>query len=128
MNHEADSTHQVWADALDPSRDDPEYWDRFHAQVMARCELPLARRRAAHRISVAATLTAWRNAVVPAALAAAAVAALLLWQPVDAAHGEERVVELGEWLLQGIEDEREMGFHAPLETTGAAVGFAAEIF
>ena len=36
MNHEADSTHQAWTDALDPSRHDPEYWDRFHAQVMAR--------------------------------------------------------------------------------------------
>ncbi len=63
---------------LDPGRDRPGYWREFRAEIMERVAFELARRRAAARESVAAVLTGWSRSLIPVAVAAAAIAAVLV--------------------------------------------------
>lgn len=51
---------------------------RFHGQVMRRVDGELARRRMASDFGVVEVVFAWRKALVPVALMAAALAGLLL--------------------------------------------------
>lgn len=66
---------------LDPASDDPGYWLRFHAGVMAAAREELARRRMLADVTVSELVTAWGRMLVPTAVLAAAVAAFLLFQP-----------------------------------------------
>ena len=63
---------------MDPAHDSPGYWDRFRATVMERAVFELARRREMARESVAAVLSGWSRSLIPVALAAAVIAAVLV--------------------------------------------------
>ncbi|NNM31727.1 MAG: hypothetical protein HKO53_01590 [Gemmatimonadetes bacterium] len=63
---------------LDPGWDDPGYWTAFRASVMDRARLELARRREAIRLTVPTVLFGWSRGLVPAALAAAAIAGFMV--------------------------------------------------
>ncbi len=65
-------------EAVDPGYGLPGYWDRFQATVMERVAFELARRRKLARESVAAVLSGWSRSLIPVAVAAAAVAAILV--------------------------------------------------
>lgn len=64
--------------SLDPGSNDPGFWLRFHSRVMAQAQGELARRRMAGELSVVDVVFAWRRALVPLALMAAALAGFLL--------------------------------------------------
>lgn len=65
-------------EVLDPGYGRPRYWDVRRAAIMDRVAFELARRRAAARESVAAVLSGWSRSLIPAAVAAGAVAAVLV--------------------------------------------------
>ncbi len=65
---------------LDPEAGDSGYWYRFRHRVMVLAGPELARRRAARPVTVGDVVLGWRNALVPTALLAAALAGLLLMQ------------------------------------------------
>lgn len=64
--------------SLDPGKNDPGFWPRFHGRVMADAQTELARRRMMGDLSVADVVFAWRKALVPMALLAAALAGIFL--------------------------------------------------
>lgn len=65
-------------ETLDPANADANYWFRFHGRVMAGATAELARRRMMARLTVADVMASWSRTVVPTAMLAAAVAALIL--------------------------------------------------
>ena len=65
-------------EVLDPGYDRPGYWRERRAAIMERVSFELARRRPAARESVAAVLTGWSRSLIPAGVAAAAIAAVLV--------------------------------------------------
>lgn len=65
---------------LDPERGDPGYWERFRHRVLVVAGPELTRRRARQPVTVADVVLGWRNALVPTAILAAAVAGMLLLQ------------------------------------------------
>lgn len=67
-------------ESLDPASLDPNYWFRFHGRVMAGAESELSRRRMLANLTVVDVLASWSRTVVPTAMLAAAVAALMLMQ------------------------------------------------
>lgn len=67
--------------ALDPATEDPGYWFRFQRSVMRSVEGELARRRMVAGLTVSEVVTSWSRAVLPTALAVAAVATMLLVRP-----------------------------------------------
>lgn len=67
---------------LDPGRDDPTYWVRFHRDAVAVGRAELRRRRWESERSVTGVMSVWSRAVVPLALAAAALAGFYLARPV----------------------------------------------
>lgn len=72
-------------EALDPGWTDPGYWARFQERTLALVEPELVRRRrVGERITVSEVVTSWSRALVPVAMAAAAVAVTVLL-----AHPEE---------------------------------------
>lgn len=87
----SDRFEQTWADglgvdmelhevlsALDPAEADPAYWSRFGEWVMAGAGHELARRRQLASLTIGDVLAGWARALVPTAMAAAAVAGMLL--------------------------------------------------
>lgn len=78
-----DQDERVRLDPLDPGTGDPGFWIRFHSGVMERASGELARRRHETELGVAEVVFAWRRALVPLALMAAALSGILL---VDAAR------------------------------------------
>lgn len=87
---------------LDPEARDAGYWHRFRHRVMVLAGPELARRRAARPVTVGEVVLGWRNALVPTALLAAALAGLMLMQnrtlPTAAPGGYE------ELLVGGLEE------------------------
>jgi len=75
INEGPAGTHVV---ELDPARSDPGYWAHFQDRVMARALPELARRRRQAHLSVVDVVHSWSRLLVPAAVAAAAVAGMLL--------------------------------------------------
>ncbi|HSW28031.1 MAG TPA: hypothetical protein VLH75_00940 [Longimicrobiales bacterium] len=63
---------------LDPASRDPGFWMRFQARVLQGAAPELARRRLMADLTVGDVLTGWARALVPTAVLAAAVAALVL--------------------------------------------------
>ena len=86
---------------LDPGRDDTGYWLRFHRRVMVAAGPELARRRMLADVTVVDVVMGWGRALVPSALLAAAVAALVLLQTEPAPQVAPLGVE--ELLIDGIE-------------------------
>lgn len=82
--------------ALDPESSTPGYWVQFHGTVIERAQLQLARRRAEVRLTISRLLFGWSRTVVPAALAAAALAGLLLMDSgrTNLAESDEPVVDI----------------------------------
>ena len=74
----SDLEKRVPLESLDPGSRDPGFWLRFHRRVMREAEAELARRTMAGDPSVADVLFAWRRALVPMALLAAALAGILI--------------------------------------------------
>ena len=64
--------------ALDPESVVPGYWDGLLATVMERASRELAGRRRLTRDSIARILSGWSRSLIPAAVAAAAIAAFLV--------------------------------------------------
>ena len=91
---------RVPLDALDPGSRDPGFWLRFHNRVMDRARAELSRRRMAAELSVADVVFAWRRALVPMALLAAAMAGILLMshEPQEPVH----LVALEDVLTEGL--------------------------
>jgi hypothetical protein len=70
---------QVDLEVLDPVRSDPVYWDAFQNRVLQAAAPELARRRArGEPVPVTDVFVAWGKALVPSALAAAALAGVLM--------------------------------------------------
>ncbi len=64
---------------LDPGSRDPSFWPRFHSRVMGNAREELARRRMTADVTILDVVFAWRRALVPVALLAAAWAGILLF-------------------------------------------------
>lgn len=62
---------------LDPGYDDPGYWRRFQRRVMEAAQPVLAGRHRA-RATLGGVMVSWSRMILPATLAAAVVAVLLL--------------------------------------------------
>ena len=73
-----DSQVSAWLSALDPGHGDAAYWVKFHGSAMEKGRFELARRRREADLSVTGLVSSWSRALVPAALAAAAAAGLVL--------------------------------------------------
>lgn len=87
--------------AVDPGTRDPTYWFRFRSRVLASAAHELARRRMMVDLTVSDLVVSWARALVPTAMIAAAVAALVLAQGVPGSA----VLPLGleEELAQGLD-------------------------
>ncbi len=68
-------------DPIDPGTRIDGFWIRFHAGVMDRAAPELARRRREVELGFAEVVFAWRRALVPLSLLAAALAGVLLLSP-----------------------------------------------
>ena len=98
--------------ALDPAHDRPGYWERFRAEIVERAAFELARRRDRARESVELVLSGWSRSLVPVAVAAAVIAAIMLGSESarDAGSGAPLVLEdvlatdLGDEVLQTVID------------------------
>lgn len=96
--------------ALDPAHDRPGYWERFRAEIVERAAFELARRRELARESVELVLSGWSRSLVPVAVAAAVIAAIMLGSETtrDSAPGTPLVLEevlatdLGDEVLQTV--------------------------
>lgn len=109
--------------SLDPASVDPNYWFRFHGRVMAGAGTELARRRMMAGLTVGDVLASWSRTLVPTAMLAAAVAALML-------------IRTGSASLQGpvtadgllSSSDEVVPVMLPHEAPTAFASFAAEIF
>ena len=108
--------------ALDPGATDPGFWMRFQARVMQGAGPELARRRLMADLTVGDVLAGWARALVPTAVLAAAVAALVLLR--DAPAAPATVEDL---LTAGMESQTIPEALAESEAQ-ASVTFAAERF
>jgi hypothetical protein len=79
--------------ALDPETGDPGYWSRFHARVLDRAELVLARRRKMEPPSAEEFVVRWGRMLAPLVAAAAALAGLTLLQSGTSPQAEPLRVE-----------------------------------
>lgn len=110
--------------ALDPASDDPGYWFRFQRSVMRAVEGELARRRMVPDLTVSDVVSSWSRAVLPTALAVAAVATMLLFRPsfVGVDPGSSAPLALEEMLVEDLAD----AWTPPAEPDpAAAVTFAS---
>lgn len=132
-DRDAESTDELGRDmmlaealeSLDPAGYDPNYWFRFHGRVMVGAGTELARRRMMANLTVAEVLVSWSRTVVPTAVLAAAVAALMLVR--EGPGSFERPVGVEELLVTDIPAEAVpamLSVDAPV----AFVTFASEIF
>ena len=91
--------------ALDPAHDRPGYWERFRAEIMERAAFELARRRELARESVELVLSGWSRSLVPVAVAAAVVAAIMLGSETTQDQGPGTPLVLEEVLATDLGDE-----------------------
>jgi len=91
-------------ESLDPGTVDSGFWVRFHARVLGQAQMELARRRVNGDLSIAEVVFAWRRALVPMALVAAALAGVFLMS-----HEEPMAlpapIALEDALVEGLEGE-----------------------
>lgn len=91
--------------ALDPAHDRPGYWERFRAEIMERAAFELARRRELARESVELVLSGWSRSLVPVAVAAAVIAAIMLGTETTQDPGPGTPLVLEEVLATDLGDE-----------------------
>ena len=89
---------------LDPGYEAPGYWERFHAMVMQRAALELARRRRLARESVAVVLSGWSRSLIPVGIAAAIAAAMLVGSEVRNGGDAAPPLVLEDVLASEVED------------------------
>lgn len=105
-------------ESLDPASREANYWFRFHGRVMAAASAELSRRRMMARLTVVDVMASWSRTVVPTAMLAAAVAALIL---VRAGSGSLDTATAADELMAELPGEP-----VPvLEESSAAVIFAS---
>ena len=110
---------------FDPEHQDPNYWYRFREWILENATGELARRRLIHELTVGDVMTSWARTVVPAALLAAILAALLLIR--DQSLVPASPVGIEELLVSGVEGQTIPAVLAPSETSDP-VAFASEVF
>ena len=110
---------------LDPASQDPNYWLRFRGWVMTEATRELSRRRLLAELTVGDVLTSWARAVVPTAVLAAGLAAMILGRP-DVVS-EPYPISVEELLISEISSETSP---LPRSTRDAAgvVAFASEVY
>lgn len=86
---------KVPLEPLDPGRESPDYWNRFHDRVMAGAAPRLKARARSARLTVEDVLLSWSRLVVPAAAAVAILAGSFVLRESDPSDGE---------VLLGVED------------------------
>lgn len=102
---ERDPELETALEALDPGRDDGLYWARFRRAVLLRAGAELARRRERFEPTVGDVVVSWGRAVVPLAVVAAGLAAVLLWEaPVPGGEATADTVGVEELLAEGLDD------------------------
>ena len=112
-------------EALDPARQDPNYWMRFREWVVTNSAAELARRRLMAELTMSDVMSSWARTLVPTAALAAALAGLMLFrtQPVEIAHE----VSLEEMLTSEVDGET-IPVTLGADDSESAVTFASEIF
>ncbi len=91
--------------ALDPAHERPGYWERFRAEIMERAAFELARRRDLARESVELVLSGWSRSLIPVALAAAVIAAIMVSGEVARDTGPDAALVLEDVLASEFSDE-----------------------
>ncbi len=99
-----DNDRMTSLQAVDPGHGRPGYWDESRARIMERVAFELARRRAAARESVAAVLSGWSRSLIPAAVAAAAIAAVLVATEARQGSGPAPQLVMQDMLGEGADD------------------------
>ncbi len=107
--------------AVDPASMDPNYWFRFGAWIVENATPELARRRLAAELTVGDVMTSWARVVMPTAILAAALAALMLLRGESIPTQPLGVEEL---LVAEVDGQT---IPAALDAP-SALAFAAEIF
>lgn len=110
----------------DPASRDPHYWLRFQSRVLKRASAELARRRLMADLTVGEVLSSWARTVVPTAVFAALVAALVLVRGHTAAAPAPVGVE--ELLVAGIDDQSIPAALQADSEEASQVAFAGERF
>lgn len=114
-------------EAVDPAKADPSYWLRFRSWVMEAAAPELARRRLMADLTMGEVMSGWAQAVVPTALLAAAVAALIFVQGISSNDRQATAVSVEELLVAGMERET-IPEALDIGEAEASVAFAAERF
>jgi len=124
MNH---IEPKVPLDELDPGLEDPGYWTRTHARIMQAVQPRLE--FMARQETMGDVLLSWGRLVVPVAAVAAAIAALVVFQPVIV-DDLTAVAGLEEWLQQPPGDEEPLPafLHGEVTVDRDMVLFAMEQF
>lgn len=112
--------------SVDPASRDPNYWMRFHRNVMSRAGAELSRRRLMAELTMGDVLSSWARAIVPTALLAAAVAALVLARTMSVQAPARATVE--DLLVAGLGDQSIPAALSSDAESGPAVAFAGESF
>lgn len=113
-------------ESVDPASWDPNYWMRFRARVLGRASAELARRRLMAELTVGDVLSGWARAIVPTAILAAAVAALILMRSASVAVPDRATVE--DLLVAGIQDQTIPAALSSDDGGASMVAFAGESF
>lgn len=81
--------------SLDPEVEEPGYWSRFEQDTLRRASHELARRSSLAQVTMGQVMMSWSRMVVPSALAAATMAAVLLAQGPTSAAPAPAVLSAG---------------------------------
>ncbi|MGD8320758.1 MAG: hypothetical protein PVJ02_09895 [Gemmatimonadota bacterium] len=111
---------------VDPAARDPHYWLRFQNKVLKSASGELARRRLMADLTVGEVLSSWARAVVPTAILAAVVAAMVLLhgQPVTA----PMPTSVEDLLVAGLGDQTIPAALSSDEDGTSQVAFAGDRF
>ena len=125
MNDRSDVPRQEFLAVLDPDRSDPGYWYRLHRWILTAAAPELARRRRAVGATVGDVMLSWWRALMPAALAMALLAALMLFREW---RGSTPVayVDMSEALVEGVEIPDMPSFE--IAAPDGAIEFVNEIY
>lgn len=102
---DTDDERSVPLELLDPEAHDPGYWHCFRREVLRQAAGELARRRRRVAVTVSDVVSSWGRAVVPAALATALLAGVLLFQESPEAPAPDRLTDVEEMLAGDLGDD-----------------------
>lgn len=112
--------------SVDPESWDPSYWMRFRMRVTRQAGAELARRRLMAELTVEDVLSGWARAIVPMAVLAAGIAAVILMRSGSTGAPEHVTVE--ELLTAGLGDETIPATLSNDDGTASMIAFAGETF